>query len=186
MSLPAGWTPLDLDGVRGLPQSAPLPAGVLRAVLVGVAPDLAALLSVAPDRPLWSSADALARRPRAGSGAPQDTWLLARDTAVAALTAPPGDTLSAAQVLTAVLVVSGSRLLACWPPVPGRPLPVGDGGTLLGHLWVDEVTVRAGSLVAPGPVGSRFALGWRPLSPAATTVTAPGPATQEDLYAALV
>lgn len=176
-ALPAGFLPVPLAADGGLPQAAPLPApdGDLRLVVLGVAPDLAALLAAPRDRVVWTSADALARR----TGPGPDT---AAATALAALTAPPGETLSAGGVRTVVLVLAGSRVLAAPPAVPHRPLPVRDGDRHRGDLWVDEVTVTAGSLVGPGPTGVRLAVGWRPAAAAAPV----DPLVEEDPYASLV
>ncbi|MFF4911226.1 hypothetical protein ACFY2T_40905 [Streptomyces sp. NPDC001260] len=187
MTPPTGWLPVPLNPDGGLPQAAPLPApdGDLRLVVLGVAPDLAALLGAPPDRTVWTSADALARRPGPDPGAPQDVRDIAAATALTAFTGAPGVTLSAAQVRTVVLVLAGTRVLAAQPAVPGRPLAVLDGDRLRGHLWVDEVTVSAGSLVGAGPTGARLAVGWRTLAGGAAAAVSP-PLPEEDPYAHLV
>jgi hypothetical protein len=186
VTLPAGWLPVSLDSDGGLPQAAPLPApdGDLRLVVLGVAPDLAAVLAAAPDRTVWTSADALLSR--TGTAGPQaDVRDVAARTALAAFTATPGETLSAAQVRVIALVLAGPRVLAAPPTVPRRPLPVQDGDRLRGHLWVDEVTVSAGSLVGAGPTGARLAVGWRTLAAGAAAAVS-APSAEEDPYVWLV
>ncbi|ONH34496.1 hypothetical protein [Protofrankia sp. BMG5.30] len=195
MTLPTGFLALPLDAAGGLPVAAPLPVpdGDLRAVVVAVAGDLAAVLGAAPGRTVWTSAACLERRPGPGPVAARDLPELARSVAVAALTAPPGPTLSGAEVRVVVLVVAGRRVLAAIPPRPGRPVAVLDDGRLRGHLLVDEVTVTAGALVAAGPTGARLSVGWRTLAaaPAAERSVAGQPGggpsvREEDPYAGLV
>lgn len=163
MTLPADFAPLPLDPSGGLPVAAALPApdGDLRAIVVAAAEDLAALLSAPPDRLVWTSADHLRRRSE------EET---------------PGSTLSGAAIRVTVLVVSGRRVLAAVPPRPGRPLAVADAGRMRGHLYVDEVTVTAGALVAAGPTGARLSIGWRTLTPPRATT----PVGEVDPYAGLV
>lgn len=202
MTLPTGWIAVPLDPDGGLPQAATLPAPDhdLRVVLVATAPDLAAALSAPPDRVVWSSRDALDRRsavrPTAGPDiiAPgldvRDVRTVAADTALAALTAAPGETLSPAEVRVVLLVLAGRIVLAAHPARPGRALPVSDapgGGRLRGHLWVDEVTVAAGSLVAAGRTEARIGVGWRPLGAGLGAVAGrPAPMSPEDCYGRLV
>ena len=168
MSLPAGWVPVPLNPDGGLPQAAALPDpdGDLRLVLAAVAADLAGTLGARPDQIVWTSADQLARRPGSGPdpSRPQDVRDVASATALAALSAAPGQTLSADEVRVVVLVLAGQRVLAAQPALPARALAVADGDRLRGHLWVDDVTVTAGSLVGAGPTGTRLSLGWRSLS----------------------
>ncbi len=196
MTLPAGWLPVPLNPDGGLPQGAVLPApdGDLRLVLVAVAPDLAAVLSAPPDLTVSTSADQLDVRSGPGRAASGDVRTTAASTALAALTASPGTTLSAEQVRVVVLVVSGRRVVAALPALPGRALTVLDGGRLRGHLWIDEITVTAGSLIGAGPTGTKVVLGWRTLTsgaasaPAGTEATPGGTpaADEEDPYAHLV
>ena len=168
MSLPAGWVPVPLNPDGGLPQAAALPDpdGDLRLVLAGVAADLAAALGAAADRVVWTSGDQFARRPGSGPdpSRPQDVRDVAADAARSALRTAPGQTLSADEVRVVALVLAGQRVLAAHPALPARALAVADGHRLRGHLWVDEVTVTAGSLVGAGPTGTRLSLGWRSLS----------------------
>jgi len=179
MSLPDGYTQLELDGHRGVPQSAPVPGSTdMTVVLVGVAPDLAALLSADPDRQVWTTVDGLSRHPGIPPG-DEDGALAA---ATRALLTAPGETLSAAEVFVQLLVVQSGRVVCACPVLPGRPLPVRDS-RLIGHLWVDEVTLCAGALVAGGPNGSRVTIGWQPLSARTTPAVTDG---QEDPYAELV
>lgn len=192
MSLPAGWVPVPLNPGGGLPQAAPLPVpdGDLTLVLVCVAADVAAVLGAEPDRTVWTSGDQLARRlaPDSGPGAvgPQDVRDVASSVALLALSRPPGQTLSSDEARVVVLVLVGQRVAAVQPALPGRPLAVSDGNQLRGHLWVDEVTVTAGSLVGAGPTATRLVLGWRTLS--ASTETRPDvvPEDAEDPYVILV
>ena len=188
MSLPHGWTPVELSADRGLPQSAPLtgPGAPLRLVLAGVAPDLAALLSAPADRAVWSTTAAPAVEP---VWPPETTWPSAANAAAAALTRPPGDSLSPAGILVTLLVVSAGSVVTAWPPIRARALAVRDATGLLGHLWVDELVVTAGSLVSGGPSGGRVSVGWRPLGTNDVITTGGRPSSvrpEEDPYAGLV
>jgi hypothetical protein len=189
MTLPAGFRALPLDAAGGLPVAAPLPApdGDLRAVVVAVAGDLAAVLGAAPDRIVWTSVSGTERRADPGPVASPDLPDVARSVATAALTTPPGLTLSGAEVRVVVLVVAGRRVLAALPPRPGRPVAVLDDGRLRGHLLVDEVTVTAGVLIAAGPTRARLSVGWRTLAAAAAARSvAVSSVQEEDPYAGLV
>ena len=180
MNLPPDFLPLGLNAAAALPATAPLPApdGDLRAVVVAVAGDLAAVLGAAADRTVWTSASGLERHPDPGSR--RDVSRIA----VAALTAAPGSTLSGAEIRVVVLIAAGRRVLAAIPPRPGRPVAVLDDGRLRGHLVIGELTVTAGALVAGGPTGARLSAGWRTLS--AAPVGPPSTAQEEDPYAGLV
>jgi hypothetical protein len=150
-----------------------------------VAADLASVLGAAPDRTVWTSGDQLARRPGPDQG-PRDVRDVAASVALLALSRPPGQTLSADEARVGLLVLAGRRVTAVQPALPGRPLPVPDGDRLRGHLWVDDVTVTAGSLVGAGPTGTRLVVGWRHLSASLEAQSYVVPEDAEDPYVALV
>ncbi|WP_125130401.1 hypothetical protein [Microbacterium sp. 10M-3C3] len=182
MTLPDGFAPVALDAAAGIPQTATLGPGrsaPLRLSVVAAASDLAALLSSERDRRLWASATA--RERRTGVRAPADPWRAADAAARAALAANPGDTLDPERILVSLIVHESRRVITVWPAIPGRPLPVRDAAGLRGTLWVEDVVISAGSLVATGATGARLAIAWQSGSP----VVATPPAREEDPYVSL-
>lgn len=185
MTLPAGWTALPLDAARGVPQSAALPAPAgLRVTVVAAAADLARLLSAPTDQVVHDAGQRLVRVPAAATDDPAvPAHVRARSTAQAALSSPPPDSLSTAAVPVTLLVTEPTGLCAAWPALPGRALPVRSrAGALLGHLWVEALTLAAGTLVAAGPCGAELTVGWR----AADAAPPATPPEQEDPYDGLV
>ncbi|MEV1289106.1 hypothetical protein [Micromonospora sp. NPDC049679] len=184
MSLPDGWTALPFDAARGVPQAVPIagPVPGLRAVLVTGAGDLPRLLCAPVDQVVH---DAALRRAPVGAtavGVGLPIHIAAHRQAVAALTAPPPDSLSTAATSAVILVIGPSGVLTTWPALPDRALPVAGDGRLLGELWIDDLRLAAGSLVRGGECGSRISVGWRPVGGAATQ---PRP-EEEDPYAGLI
>ena len=185
MTSPAGFLPVPLSDAGGFPQSVPLAAGPgggepLRLSVVASVSDLAVLLTVDGAALVRDALAATIPAPRAGL--PRDRWQAADAVARAAIAAPGAATLSGAEVSVALVVSSGGRVVTVWPPLPLRRLPVHDAGGLRGELWVDELAITAGSLVAPGASGARIAIAWRPRGVAASTIPQP----EGDAYAALV
>ncbi len=189
MSLPNGWTALPLDATRGVPQSASLPGPVpgLRVSLVAAAGDLARLLSAPSDLVVH---DVQARRAPVPAAEPDGPLpaghVVARRTALAAFTTAPPDSLTTPGVPVTLVVTEAAGVCGTWPALPGRALPVRSrDGRLLGQLWVDELSLAAGSLVSAGPCGARIVVGWR--AAVGPLATATNPATgQEDPYVGLV
>ncbi len=193
MSLPDGWTALPFAAAGGVPQAVPLtgPVPGLLAVLVAEPADLARLLSAPADQAVHDAAERLARRAKASGrpGTAGPAHVVAVQTALAAFTAGPPDSLATAAVPAWIVVRGVSGVLGTWPALPGRALPVRGGGRYLGDLWIGELCLAAGSLTEGGEHGSRISIGWRPAGgPAATaamTAAAAGP-TEEDPYAGLI
>lgn len=184
MSLPLGWTALGFDAARGVPQGAPIPhadpqlAG-LRALLVVSPADLARLLSAPVEYVVHRSSERREPIPVV-AGPAQALHRRARDEALHDFTSSAPDSIATEAMPVYLVVAAGRDVWASWPATTGRALPVAGPSGLIGHLWVDEVLLAAGTLIRPGQYGSGVAVGWR------TTQPEHPPLSSEDPHDALV